>query len=119
MLSMFPLYIFLFIFDISIFLRNHNGHKALQLFCAISVARDLFIVNKFLYILYDDKINLPIYLQKLITSAALGHNNKNLTWVLRQKQMYFFGFFGCFKPNSNFKNFSRATCFSWVRYLDH
>ena len=44
MLSMFPLYIFLFIFDISFFLRDHNGNKAVQLFCAIPVTIDFLIV---------------------------------------------------------------------------
>ena len=48
-------------------LRDHNGNKAFQLFCAISVAIVFFIylyllcnVNFFLYFsLYDNKINLP------------------------------------------------------------
>ena len=42
MLSTFPLYIFLFIFDISFFLRDDKGNKAVQLFCAISFAIDFF-----------------------------------------------------------------------------
>ena len=37
MLSMFPLYIFLFIFNISLFLRDYNGNKAMQLFCPINI----------------------------------------------------------------------------------
>ena len=44
MLSMFPLYIFLSIFDISFFLRDDNGNKAVQLFCAIPVAIDFLTV---------------------------------------------------------------------------
>ena len=44
MLSMFLLYIFLFTFDISFFLRDHNGNKSVQLFCAIPVAIDFLIV---------------------------------------------------------------------------
>ena len=44
MLSMFPLYIFLFIFDISFFLRDHNGKKVVQCFCAIPVTMDFLIV---------------------------------------------------------------------------
>ena len=44
MLSMFPLYIFLFIFDISFFLRDQNVNKVVQLFCAIPVARDFLTV---------------------------------------------------------------------------
>ena len=68
MLSMFPLYIFLFIFDISFFLRNHNGNKSVQLFCAIPVAIVFlncfskfcnYIVNNFFVYLHDDEINLP------------------------------------------------------------
>ena len=35
MLSMLPLYIFLFIFDTS---KDHNGNKAVQLSCTIPVA---------------------------------------------------------------------------------
>ena len=64
MLSMIPLYIYIYIFfDISFFLRDHNGNKAMQLFCAIPVTIDFLIVfrNFFIY-LYDDKINLPTYL---------------------------------------------------------
>ena len=44
MLSIFPLYIFLFIFDISFFLRDHNGNKAVQIFCAIPVVIGFLIV---------------------------------------------------------------------------
>ena len=44
MLSMFPLYIFLFSFDVSFFLTDHNGKKAVQLFCAIPVAIVFLIV---------------------------------------------------------------------------
>ena len=44
MLSMFSLYIFLFIFDVSFFPRDHNGNKAVQLFCAIPVAIVFLIV---------------------------------------------------------------------------
>ena len=63
MLSMIPLYINFLFFDISFFLRDHNGNKAVQLFCAIPVAIDFLIVfhNFFVY-LYDNKINLPTYL---------------------------------------------------------
>ena len=71
MLSMFRLYIFLFIFDISFFLRDQNGNKAVQLFCAIPVAIVFLIVFHnsitilqviFFVYLYDDEINLPTYL---------------------------------------------------------
>ena len=44
MLSMFPLYVFLFLFDISFFLRDHNGSTVVQLFCAILVAIDFLFV---------------------------------------------------------------------------
>ena len=51
MLSMFPLYIFLFIFDISFFLRDHDGNKTFPVgkymqknICAIPVAIDFLIV---------------------------------------------------------------------------
>ena len=44
MLSMFSLYIYFLFFDISFFLRDHNGNKAVRLFCAIPVAIDLLIV---------------------------------------------------------------------------
>ena len=44
MLSMLALYIFLFIFDMSFFLRVHNGNKAVQLFCAVHVAIDFLTV---------------------------------------------------------------------------
>ena len=44
MLSMFPPYIFLFIFDISFFLRDHNGNKAVKLFSVIPVAINFKIV---------------------------------------------------------------------------
>ena len=44
MLSMFLLNIFLFIFDILFFLRDHNGNKAVQLFSAIPVAIHFLIV---------------------------------------------------------------------------
>ena len=44
MLFMFPLYIHIFSFlDISFFLKDHNGNKAVQLFCAIPVAIDFLI----------------------------------------------------------------------------
>ena len=43
MLSTFSLYIFLFIFDISFFLRDHNGNKSVKSFCAIPVAIDFLI----------------------------------------------------------------------------
>ena len=38
MLFMFPLYIFLFIFDMSFFSRDHKGNKTFQVFCAFPVA---------------------------------------------------------------------------------
>ena len=44
MLSMFPLYIYFLFFSISVFLRDHNGTKAVQFFCAIPVAIDFLIV---------------------------------------------------------------------------
>ena len=44
MLSMFCLYIFLFIFDISFFLMDRNGNKTVQLFCAIPVAIDVLVL---------------------------------------------------------------------------
>ena len=44
MLSMLPLYIYFLFFDISFFLRDHNGNKAVQLFCAIPVTIDFLIV---------------------------------------------------------------------------
>ena len=43
MLSMLPVYIFLFIFDISFFLRVHNGNKAVQIFSAIPIAIDFLV----------------------------------------------------------------------------
>ena len=72
MLSMFPLYIFIFIFDISFFLRDHNGNTAVQLFCAIPVAivfltvfhNSITILQVIFFVyLYDDEINLPTYLK--------------------------------------------------------
>ena len=70
MLSMFPLYIFSFHFQYIIFPKgpHHNGNKVVHLFSAIPVTIDFLIVfcNSitilqiiFLYILYDDKTNLP------------------------------------------------------------
>ena len=73
MLSMFPHYMYIFLFlDISFFLRDHNGNKTVQLFCAIPVAIDFLIVfcNSltimqifFFVYLYDDEINLPTYIK--------------------------------------------------------
>ena len=57
MLSMFRLYIFLFIFDISFFLRNHNGNKAVQHSCAIPVAIDFLIVFRSSNSLYNYNVN--------------------------------------------------------------
>ena len=42
-LSMFPLYIYLLFFDISFVLRDHNGNKAVQLFCAYPCCRSFFV----------------------------------------------------------------------------
>ena len=55
MLSVIPLNIFLFIFDISFSLRDHNGNKAVQLYCAIPVAIDFLIVFR------DSKAILKIF----------------------------------------------------------
>ena len=45
MLSIFSLYIYIYLLsDISFFLRDHNGNKAVQLLCAIPVAIDFLIV---------------------------------------------------------------------------
>ena len=72
MLSIFPLRDFQFInFNISFFLTENDGNKALQLFCAIPVAMVFFIYlylscndNYFVFSLYDDEINLPTLLSK-------------------------------------------------------
>ena len=66
----FSLYVF-FVFAISFFLRDHNGNKAVQIFCAIPLAIFFFIVfgnsrtilhkKTFLY-LFEDRINLPNYI---------------------------------------------------------
>ena len=40
MLSMFPLYIYFSCFNISFFLKDDNGIKAVQIFCAIPAAID-------------------------------------------------------------------------------
>ena len=79
MLSMFPLYVFLFLFDISFFLRDHNGSTVVQLFCAIITAIDFLFVFRnsitilqiiFVY-LYDDEISLPTYLFHLKPTGHL------------------------------------------------
>ena len=44
MLSMFRLYIYFSFLDLPLFLRYHNGNKAVQLFCAIPVAINCLIV---------------------------------------------------------------------------
>ena len=41
--SLYTYFFFLF-FDISFFLKDHNGNKAVQLFCAVPVAIDFLIV---------------------------------------------------------------------------
>ena len=57
---MFPPHIFFFIFDISFFLRDQNGNKAVQLFCAIPVAIDFLIVFRNSIASYIVKIFLYI-----------------------------------------------------------
>ena len=72
MLSIFPMRDFQFInFNISFFLTENDGNKALQLFCGIAVAMVFFIYlylscndNYFVFSLYDDEINLPTLLSK-------------------------------------------------------
>ena len=44
MLPMFPLHIYFLFFDISFFLRDQNGNKTVQRFCAIPAAIDFLIV---------------------------------------------------------------------------
>ena len=66
----FSLYVF-FVFAISFFPRDHNGNKAVQIFCAIPLAIYFLIVfgnsrtilqkKTFVY-LFDDRINLPNYI---------------------------------------------------------
>ena len=45
MLFVFPLYVYIFLIsNTSFFLRDHNGNKAVQLFCAIPVTIDSLII---------------------------------------------------------------------------
>ena len=43
--SVFVLYIYFSFFDISFFLRDQKGNKAVQFFCDIPVAIDFLIIN--------------------------------------------------------------------------
>ena len=88
MLSMFPLYIFLFIFDISFFLSDHNGNKAVQLCCAIN-----------LYILHGDEINLPTYLPTYLSTCLPTQYLQNLKYNVKQEFICYLILFGGISSN--------------------
>ena len=101
MLSMFPLYIYFSFFNISFFLRGHNGNKPVQFSCAIPVAIDyLFFIILYLYCrfflvyLHDNEINLPTYLRPVILLTNKEGNWKwcftllDIVWLWGQKLVF-------------------------------